>query len=134
MEEAGGTGLAYQAVLAEGTVEDLAYVLNRGRLVARVSHPSLKRDRDVAVQREVAPIALAGADGFVLAESGAMREQDRIERLTEDVDLFTTRQTQPRSVPRLTTQLRPSRASKSGLPHICRRRRGSISSGHVAAR
>ncbi len=30
----GGTALAYQAVLAEGTVEDLVHVLNRGRLIA----------------------------------------------------------------------------------------------------
>lgn len=49
-------------------------------------------DRDVAVQREVARIALAGVDGFALAGSGAIREHGIIERPTEDVDLFTTSQ------------------------------------------
>jgi len=34
LDEPGGTALAYQAVLAEGTVEDLVQVLNRGRLIA----------------------------------------------------------------------------------------------------
>lgn len=34
LDEPGGTALAYQAVLAEGTVEDLAQVLNRDRLIA----------------------------------------------------------------------------------------------------
>lgn len=34
LDEPGGTALAYQAVLAEGTVEDLAQVLNRDRLTA----------------------------------------------------------------------------------------------------
>ena len=34
LDEPGGTALAYQAVLAEGTVEDLIVVLNRERLVA----------------------------------------------------------------------------------------------------
>lgn len=32
LDEPGGTARAYQAVLAEGTVEDLAAVLNRDRL------------------------------------------------------------------------------------------------------
>ena len=34
LDEPGGTTLAYQAVLAEGGVEDLVQVLDRGRLVA----------------------------------------------------------------------------------------------------
>lgn len=34
LDEPGGVGLAYRAVLAEGTVEDQVQVLNRGRLVA----------------------------------------------------------------------------------------------------
>jgi hypothetical protein len=34
LDEPGGTALAYQAVLAEGTVEDLAHVLNSDRLIA----------------------------------------------------------------------------------------------------
>lgn len=34
LDEPGGTSLAYQAVLAEGDVEDLVHVLNRRRLVA----------------------------------------------------------------------------------------------------
>ena len=33
LDEPGGVGLAYRAVLAEGTVEDLAQVLNRDRLI-----------------------------------------------------------------------------------------------------
>ena len=51
-----------------------------------------EQDREVAVQREVARIALAGVDGFALAGSGAIREHGMIERPTEDVDLFTTNQ------------------------------------------
>ena len=43
LEEPGGTALAYQAVLAEGTVEDLAYVLNRDRLIAVWSELMLPR-------------------------------------------------------------------------------------------
>lgn len=34
LDEPGGTALAYQAVLAEGMVEDLVQVLNPGRLIA----------------------------------------------------------------------------------------------------
>lgn len=34
LDEPGGTALAYQAVLAEGAVDDLVQVLNRGRLIA----------------------------------------------------------------------------------------------------
>lgn len=34
LDEPGGVALAYQAVLAEGTAEDLVHVLNRDRLVA----------------------------------------------------------------------------------------------------
>ena len=49
-------------------------------------------ERDVAVQREVTRIALAGVDGFALAGSGAIREHGMIDRPTEDVDLFTTSQ------------------------------------------
>lgn len=33
LDEPGGTSLAYQAVLAEGDVEDLVHVLNRRRLI-----------------------------------------------------------------------------------------------------
>lgn len=48
---------------------------------------------DLAVQRDVARIALAGVDdGFALAGSGAIREHGVIDRPTEDVDLFTTSQ------------------------------------------
>lgn len=47
---------------------------------------------DLAVQREVARIALAGVQGFALAGSGAIREHGVIDRPTEDVDLFTTSQ------------------------------------------
>lgn len=56
--------------------------------------PDLQRDHagDVAVQREVARIALAGVHGFALAGSGAIREHGVIDRPTEDVDLFTTSQ------------------------------------------
>ena len=51
-----------------------------------------EQDREVAVQREVVRIALAGVAGFALAGSGAIREHGMIERPTEDVDLFTTNQ------------------------------------------
>lgn len=51
-----------------------------------------EQDRELAVQREVTRIALAGVDGFALAGSGAIREHGIIERPTEDVDLFTTSQ------------------------------------------
>ena len=34
LDEPGGTSLAYQAVLAEGDVEDLVQVLDRGRLIS----------------------------------------------------------------------------------------------------
>lgn len=34
LDEPGGRGLAYRAVLAEGTVEDLVQVLNRAQLIA----------------------------------------------------------------------------------------------------
>ena len=43
LDEPGGTALAYQAVLAEGTVEDLTRVLNRGRLIAVWSELMLPR-------------------------------------------------------------------------------------------
>lgn len=43
LDEPGGTVLAYQAVLAEGTVEDLANVLNRDRLTAVWSELMLPR-------------------------------------------------------------------------------------------
>ncbi len=49
-------------------------------------------DREVAVQRRVARVALAAVEGFALAGSGAIREHGLIERRTEDVDLFTTDQ------------------------------------------
>lgn len=49
-------------------------------------------DRDVALQREIARIALASVDGFALAGSGAIREHGLTARPTEDVDLFTTSQ------------------------------------------
>jgi hypothetical protein len=47
---------------------------------------------DVEFQRDVARIALAGIEpaGFALAGSGAIREYGLIDRLTEDIDLFTT--------------------------------------------
>ena len=46
-----------------------------------------EQDREVAVQRQVARIALAGVDGIALAGSGAIREHGMIDRPTEDVDL-----------------------------------------------
>lgn len=49
-------------------------------------------DADLAVQREVARIALASVQGFALAGSGAIREHGVIDRPTEDVDLFTPSQ------------------------------------------
>lgn len=67
--------------------------------------------REVAVQREVARIALAGVDGFALAGSGAIREHGMIERPTEDVDLFTTSQDVTAfsvAVDQVTNQLRGS--------------------------
>lgn len=57
-----------------------------------LENPDPDPDREVAVQREVARVALAGVDGFALAGSGAIREHGMIERPTEDVDLFTTSQ------------------------------------------
>lgn len=54
-----------------------------------MTQPRPERDREVAVQREVARAALAGVEGFALAGSGAIREHGMIERPTEDVDLFT---------------------------------------------
>jgi hypothetical protein len=70
-----------------------------------------ERDREVAAQREVARIALAGVDGFALADSGAIREHGVIERPTEDVDLFTTSQDVTASsaaVDQVTAELRGS--------------------------
>lgn len=43
LDEPGGTALAYQAVLAEGLVEDLVQVLNAGRLIAVWSELMLPR-------------------------------------------------------------------------------------------
>lgn len=43
LDEPGGTALAYQAVLAEGTVEDLEQVLHRDRLIAIWSELMLDR-------------------------------------------------------------------------------------------
>lgn len=57
-----------------------------------MSHDLPEADADLAVQREVARIALAGVQGFALAGSGAIREHGVIDRPTEDVDLFTTTQ------------------------------------------
>lgn len=34
LDEPGGLGLAYRAVLAEGTIEDLEHILNRQQLIA----------------------------------------------------------------------------------------------------
>src|SRR5689334_16231651 len=48
--------------------------------------------RDLEVQRQVTKIALASVEGFALAGSAAIREHGMIDRPTEDVDLFTTRQ------------------------------------------
>ncbi|GAA3705030.1 hypothetical protein GCM10022204_23100 [Microlunatus aurantiacus] len=45
LDEPGGTALAYQAVLAEGTVEDLTSVLHRNRLTA--GWPEIMLDRRV---------------------------------------------------------------------------------------
>lgn len=57
-----------------------------------MSQGTPERDREVAVQRKVARIALAGVAGFALAGSGAIREHGVIDRPTEDIDLFTTSQ------------------------------------------
>lgn len=46
-------------------------------------------DREIAMLREIARIALASVDGFALAGSGAIRQHGVIERPTEDIDLFT---------------------------------------------
>jgi hypothetical protein len=76
-----------------------------------MSQGTPERDREVAVQREVARIALAGVDGFALAGSGAIREHGVIERPTEDVDLFTTSQDVTAfsaAVDQVTAQLRGS--------------------------
>lgn len=43
LDEPGGTALAYQAVLAKGTVEDVKSVLNRSRLTAVWSDLMLPR-------------------------------------------------------------------------------------------
>ena len=43
LDEPGGTALAYQAVLAEGTVQDLKQVLHRDRLIAVWSELMLDR-------------------------------------------------------------------------------------------
>lgn len=43
LDEPGGTAMAYQAVLAEGEVEDLEHVLHRGRLIAVWSELMLDR-------------------------------------------------------------------------------------------
>lgn len=51
-----------------------------------------EQDHELAVQREVTRVVLAGVDGFALAGSGAIREHGIIDRPTEDVDLFTTSQ------------------------------------------
>ncbi|MFT4164015.1 MAG: nucleotidyl transferase AbiEii/AbiGii toxin family protein [Microlunatus sp.] len=49
----------------------------------------LDSDRQLALQRQVARIALARVQGFALAGSGAIREHGVTDRPTEDVDLFT---------------------------------------------
>ena len=66
-------------------------------------------DQDLAVQRDVARIALAGVEGFALAGSGAIREHGMIDRATEDVDLFTASQDEVKfsaAVDAITEQLR----------------------------
>ncbi len=80
-------------------------------MAAPMSQDRSEQDREVAVQREVARIALAGVDGFALAGSGAIREHGIIERRTEDVDLFTTSQDVPAfsaAVDQVADQLRGS--------------------------
>lgn len=70
-----------------------------------------EQNRRVAVQREVARIALAAVDGFALAGSGAIREHGVTDRPTEDVDLFTTSQDVTEfstAVDQVTTQLQGS--------------------------
>jgi hypothetical protein len=49
-----------------------------------MSHESPEQGHEVAVQRAVARIALAGVAGFALAGSGAIREHGVIDRPTED--------------------------------------------------
>lgn len=76
-----------------------------------MSHNSPEQQRDVAVQREVARLALSGVHGFALAGSGAIREHGMIDRPTEDVDLFTTSQDVTEfsaAVDQVTEQLRGS--------------------------
>lgn len=70
-------------------------------------------DRELALQREVTRIALAGVEsaGFALSGSGAIREHGVIDRPTEDVDLFTTNQDTAgfeRAVDRVIADLRTS--------------------------
>ena len=59
-----------------------------------MSGPAKPNQQRIAIQRDIARIALARAAdlGFALAGSGAIREHGITERPTEDVDLFTTSQ------------------------------------------
>ena len=50
LDEPGGRGLAYRAVLAEGTVEDLVQILNRDQLI--VAWPELMLPRRVRTMWE----------------------------------------------------------------------------------
>lgn len=56
---------------------------------------------DVAFQRFVTTLLLnhIGSAGFALAGSGAIREHGITDRLTHDVDLFTTAATRQRHLP-----------------------------------
>ena len=56
---------------------------------------------DVAFQRFVTTLLLnhIGPAGFALAGSGAIREHGITDRLTHDVDLFTTAATSPAALP-----------------------------------
>ncbi len=56
---------------------------------------------DVAFQRFVTTLLLnhIGSAGFALAGSGAIREHGITDRLTRDVDLFTTAATSPAALP-----------------------------------
>ena len=51
----------------------------------RAEDDRAKLDDEVAVQREVTRVSLAGVDGIVLAGSGAIREHGLIEHPTDAV-------------------------------------------------
>lgn len=65
LDEPGGTALAYQAVLAEGGVEDLVAVLDRGRLVT--AWPDLMLPRRVRQMWELRFVELSSVPAVGVA-------------------------------------------------------------------